>query len=86
MRFEVNSCLLYCSEGICKVEGIEEKDFFGEKKEYYLLTPIYHVGSRLFVPPDGPTGVRLHSPASKREAEEVLRCAHPDAWTENEGE
>ncbi len=85
MRFEVNSCLLYSSEGICKIEGIEKRDFFGEKKEYYLLTPIYHAGGRLFVPPDGPTGARLHLPASKKEAEEALKCALPGEWEENEG-
>lgn len=48
----VNSILIYGSNGICKVEDIRTEQLGKDKREYYILRPIYDPRSILYVPTD----------------------------------
>ncbi len=41
---------MYGTQGICRIVDVTEKDFMGEKKEYYVLKPINETGSTLYAP------------------------------------
>lgn len=50
--FQVNDVIIYGSQGVCKIEGIEEKTIGGAKKKYFVLKPIKDQGSTIYAPTD----------------------------------
>ena len=48
--YNVNDTILYGSHGVCKIVGIEEKDFSGNRENYYVLQPVYSENSTIYVP------------------------------------
>lgn len=50
--FQVNDVIIYGSQGVCKIEGIEEKTIGGVKKKYFVLKPIKDQGSTIYAPTD----------------------------------
>lgn len=50
--FKVNDVILYGSQGVCRIEGTEEKSVSGVRKNYYILKPINDKGATIFVPTD----------------------------------
>jgi CarD family transcriptional regulator len=48
--FSVGDSVVYGSNGICKLEGIEEMDMNQETRLYYVLRPVFETGSTLYVP------------------------------------
>jgi CarD family transcriptional regulator len=51
--YQAGELIFYCSEGVCRVEGVETLDISGidSEKLYYNLSPVYHVGN-IYVPVD----------------------------------
>lgn len=51
--FKVNDYIMYGMTGACKVVGIEEgKDIKNEKKNYYILDPVYSKNTTIKIPVD----------------------------------
>lgn len=50
--FKVGDVVRYCQSGVCKIANIEQIDFSGEKKDYYILSPIRKPNSTVYVPSD----------------------------------
>lgn len=50
--FKVEDAIIYGTQGICKIESIEEKDLTGTKRMYYVLIPVYQTGCKIYVPVD----------------------------------
>ena len=50
--FEIGSYVAYRSEGVCVITDIREENFgtSSESEQYYILTPVHHTQSTLFVP------------------------------------
>ena len=48
--FNINDVIVYGSNGVCKIEGIENKELMGTKKQYFVLKPIKGNASTYFVP------------------------------------
>lgn len=48
--FQVNDVIIYGSQGVCQIVGIEEKTISGVKKEYYVLKPIQYQCSTIYAP------------------------------------
>ncbi|MBR6807518.1 MAG: CarD family transcriptional regulator [Clostridia bacterium] len=48
--FKVGDVIKYGINGICRISGITVRDFFGEKMEYYVLTPLDGRDMTFFVP------------------------------------
>ncbi len=68
--YQVGELIFYCSEGVCRVEGVETLDIKGidSEKPYYNLSPVYHMGN-IFVPVDTKLFMR---PVIRREEAERL--------------
>ena len=52
--FESNDLIIYQSEGVCRVLGMEELDMMrdGRKKSYYVLSPLKNPNSKIYSPMD----------------------------------
>ena len=48
--FKAGDVVKYGMNGVCKISDIVLKDFLGEKKKYYVLTPVNESGSTYYVP------------------------------------
>jgi len=49
-RYTVGDMVLYSVHGICRIEDKTQRDFGGQKQEYYMLKPVYTPDSTFFVP------------------------------------
>lgn len=48
--FKVNDVVVYSSQGVCEIIGIEEQQIGGETKSYYVLKPNNDKGAICYVP------------------------------------
>jgi len=48
--FVIGDTVLYGSQGVCRIEAVEEKKFGKETGAYYVLRPIFDPSSTIFVP------------------------------------
>lgn len=52
LKLQVGDCIHYGAHGVCRVVGVEAKEFRGQSKEYFLLTPISEEHIQLYLPTD----------------------------------
>ena len=68
LKLSIGDCIHYGAHGVCRVAGMEEKEFRGCSKTYYLLTPISEEHIRLYLPTDAePNRVKLRKVLSAQE-------------------
>ena len=48
--FQVNDVIIYGTQGVCEIMGIEEKIISGAKKKYYVLKPVEDQGATIYAP------------------------------------
>ena len=71
--FKVNDTIIYGSEGICQIVAIEENDFVGVKKTYYVMKPLGKDSSTTYVPIDSEMLVaRMRKLLTKKEINELI--------------
>ena len=70
--FKVNDTIMYGTQGVCKIIGITEKDFMGDKKEYYELKPMNNKGATLFAPVNVKAGNKMRRILTKEEVQELI--------------
>lgn len=50
-QFELNECVTYRKNGVCRIVDITEQNFGGQgKKSYYVLQSVYDANMKVFVP------------------------------------
>ncbi len=79
---------MYAAQGVCRVQGVEEKTFAGSRAEYYILQPVYAPQSTVYVPVDN--AALTDKMRRLLSAEEVLRLIRSmpeesSAWVEDDG-
>ena len=87
--FKVNDTIVYGSEGVCRIIGIEEKDFVGVKKNYYVIKPEGSAASIIYVPFDSEALVaKMSKLLSKEEINALIDSLSdmPVEWIPNERE
>jgi CarD family transcriptional regulator len=87
--FKVNDTIMYGTEGVCQIIDIEEKDFLGEKREYYVIKPQATSSSTIYVPTDSEVLVaRMRHLLSAEELNSLIDSLALEAgeWIENERE
>ena len=50
--FQINDVIIYGTQGVCRIEGTEDRIVSGVKKAYYVLKPVGDAGSTIFAPKD----------------------------------
>lgn len=88
--FTVNDLIIYGAHGICKIAGIEEKDFMGVKEKYFVLKPVKKSdNSTYFVPTGNETlAAKMRKLLSEEEINELIDAmANEQAnWIANENQ
>ncbi len=85
--FKVNDVITYGSNGICKIEGIEEKNLTGTTKNYFVLKPLDGDNSTCFVPVDNESLLgKMRKVLSKEDIKKLIdSIPHEEAlWIEDE--
>lgn len=87
--FNVGDVVIYGTTGICKLEGITENEFGGEKIEYYVLSPLSRKDDTVFVPKNNEKILsRMRHVLTKEKARELLDNLpeEPMEWITNDRE
>lgn len=87
--YNINDVVVYGTEGICKITGITEMKFGGEKSEYYVLAPIEKEENTVYVPKNNEKVLRrMRKILTKDEANNLLDSlpAHTMEWIPNDRE
>jgi CarD family transcriptional regulator len=50
--YDTNELVLYGTEGVCKITGIETKTIDHHRRDYYVLSPVDSARSTIYVPMD----------------------------------
>ena len=73
MRFSVGDKVVYPHHGAAVIEGLEEKELFGERREYYILKLAYGELT-LMVPTDATDEVGLREVTPEKEVPKVIKA------------
>lgn len=85
----VNETILYGAHGICRIADIEEHDFTGTRKEYYVLKPVKDEKSTIYVCVHNEKAVQqMRQIMSADEIYQMIRNMpqEPSRWIENKNE
>ena len=87
--FQAEETVVYGANGICTVGEITEQTFCGEKRQYYVLHPVYDKGATIFVPVDNTVLTeKMRRVLTKEEIHTLIAGISEDdgEWIENDGE
>lgn len=69
--FQKDDYVMHESAGVCRIAGVEERDFMqGEKKQYYILKPLHSPCDSIFVPVDG--HIKMRNILTREQANELI--------------
>lgn len=87
--YNINDIVIYGTEGICKITGITEMKFGGERSEYYILTPIDKSENTVYVPKNNEKVLRrMRRILSRSDAKDLIDSLPlaPMEWINNDRE
>lgn len=87
--YQIGETVLYGTEGVCKIEQMQEMKVGGKKKQYYVLKPVYRDGATVFVPTDNELLLgKMKRILSAEEIHQILAeaCAQDLEWIEDTNE
>lgn len=87
--FSRGETVIYGVNGVCRIDGITQMDITGEKKDYYVLKPVFNGRSTLFVPTDNEKLVGRMRPLITEAGIKALAKNFPSIeplWIEDEDE
>lgn len=87
--FTQGETVIYGTNGVCRIDGVTQMDITGEKKDYYVLKPVFNGRSTLFVPTDNEKLVGRMRPLITETGIRALAKKFPSIeplWIEDEDE
>lgn len=69
--FKIGDLIIYAEHGVCHIDGICKKTYFGVTKDYYALHPIKKSKLKIYTPVDNDK-VTMSEIVNKEEAKEIL--------------
>ena len=87
--YNIDDVVVYGTEGICKITGITEMKFGGEKSEYYILAPVEKEENTVYVPKNNEKVLkRMRKILSADEAKDLIASLpmEPMTWITNDRE
>ena len=51
-KLKIGDCVVYSTKGICRITDVEEKVFDRDKRNYFVLVPIFDEMSTYYIPQD----------------------------------
>lgn len=89
-KLKIGDCVVYSTKGICRITDVEEKVFDRDKRNYFVLVPIFDEMSTYYIPQDYDSE-KVHINPSLTESEaldlcEYVKTANPLQWITNPSE
>ncbi len=87
--FKVGDTVSYGTQGACRITSIEKLSLAGTPQEYYILSPEFQQGSKIYVPKaNGELTAKIRKILSKEEIFELIKLMPDDdtIWIENDAE
>ena len=87
--FQINDVVVYCSQGVCEIAGIDERKIDGISRTYYVLKPKADKGSTFYVPTWNEKALAKMRKVLTKEDVDALIDSMPSqtpTWIANEGE
>ncbi len=87
--FKVNDKVNYSTTGVCEITEIAAREFGGEKREFYILRPVFDSAATVMVPTDNEILTsRMRPLLSKAQIEQVvsLVCELEPLWYNDDRE
>ncbi len=89
-ELKIGDCVVYSTKGICRITDVEEKIFDRDKRNYFVLVPIFDERSTYYIPQDYDSE-KVHIKPSLTESEaldlcEYVKTARPLEWITNPNE
>ncbi|MFR6343653.1 MAG: CarD family transcriptional regulator [Christensenellales bacterium] len=85
--YQPNDTVLYGVHGVCKVREIAQRSYDGQTREYYVLCPLYHDSSVLYVPVDNKALTeKIHAVLSAEQIRALIQSMPQEGalWIEDE--
>ena len=79
MLYDTGDTVVYAGSSVCSISGIKELCFGADKKQYYILKPIYEPRSTVYHPVDG-ASAKLRPPISAEEARQIVSAPPMSGW------
>lgn len=80
--FNINDTVFYGAQGVCTVTNKITRDFMGEPKEYFELTPADVHNAKIFVPLDNPKLFEKMQPLLSKESCRAMLSSVPPQGSE----
>ena len=87
--FHAGDHVVYGTYGVCRIEGMTEKELGGKMLHYYVLKPVFQPTATVFVPvANKQLTARLRKVLTRTELDRLLDSLsdQPPIWVENENE
>ena len=87
--FEINDVIIYGTQGVCRIVGVEEKAINGVKKNFFVLKPVNDNGPTIFAPTDNENVLKkMRSLLSEDEINQLIDSmpAEKTLWISNVNE
>ncbi len=87
--YQIGETVLYGTEGVCRIAGLQEMKFGGQRARYYVLKPVYRDGATIYVPLDNERLLeRMRRVLSAEEIDAILRSVTQEElpWIEDPNE
>ena len=87
--YKIDDVVVYGTEGICRITGITEMQFGGEKSEYYILAPVEKEENTVYVPKNNEKVLkRMRKILTADEANKLIDSLpmEPMTWIANDRE
>ena len=83
--FQIGDYVVSSANGICKIDGEIEQDWSGEKRLYFVLSPIREEGAKVYIPVEN-ADQRVRKAMTRQDAQELINKlkATPELPIENE--
>lgn len=85
--YKAGDVVVYAGSSVCTVADIREESFGKEKKDYYILKPVFEKSSTVYHPVDGDE-TKIRKAVTKAEAIDMLSADFSSyaVWVENDAE
>jgi len=83
---QAGSFISYCGHGICRIEGMQKKNFGSGEQDYWVIAPISERGSTIYLAAENPkTRTKIRPVLTKAEIDSVLSGIRSEkmAWIED---
>ena len=85
--YKAGDMVMYGVFGICKVTAIENRNFSGKERQYYILRLVNSDKSTFYVPTDNKTAIsKMHKICTKAEVDELISHMNNEdlIWIDND--